>query len=193
MRLSPALLALALVGCGSAATSAPATTPSATVASTPSATPASTPEVTGDAATNPACALLSVAEVEQITGRHVRDILGTTSPGSYSGTFLTCSWHVEPTDIQSPGITVQFEVSPHEISGVLAYERGLITQGQATGVPGIGDVALIQGATGLTLDGIVGRDMFHVRVQLHAPDTDTKKQQDLAIATARLILPRLPR
>ncbi|MDP9325554.1 MAG: hypothetical protein M3O87_03350, partial [Candidatus Dormibacteraeota bacterium] len=102
-----------------------------------------------------------------------------------------CTWHLDQTDIQSPSLVLQYEVAK-DASPQSTYLRSVIKQGLGTAVPDVGDVALIQGATGLTLDGVSGNTIFHVRVQIHDSSVDTKHQQELTTNAAKLIVARLP-
>jgi hypothetical protein len=64
-------------------------------------------------------------------------------------------------------LVLQYEVAK-DAAPQSAYERSVIKQqGLGTAVPDLGDVALIQGATGLTRDGVSANTIFYARVQIH--------------------------
>jgi len=184
-------LVVALTGCQRAAapTAAPAT-PVSTPAPSPSDAPSTTPAILlrGDAATNPACALATPAEIVAAVGGGVTvsDELGVSGPGGYSKTLWSCTWHFTDTDISAPAVVVLFERSATVRTEVIAYDKSLETQKYATGVPGLWDVAILRGHN---LDLVDRTVMMTVRVQVH----DDPSEPALTIAVARLVLPRVPR
>ncbi len=184
-------LAASLVACGHAAPHVTAAPPPATVDTpAPPAAPSTVPTVLlrGDAATNPACALATPAEIEAAVGGGVTvsDELGVTGPGGYSKTLWSCTWHFADTDISAPAVVVLFERSATVRTEVIAYDKSLITQKYGTGVPGLGDVAVLRGHN---LDLVDRTVLMTVRVQLHNDATEPEQ----TIAVARLVLPRVHR
>ena len=162
--------------------SAPAITPS-----TEPASPVShEPILTGDAATNASCELATVAEIEQQVDAGVVEMRGLTSPGAYGKNGLSCTWYLDSRDIGIPSVTVQWEfpVTTFHDSVVDLY-RSQVDQKLSTRVEGIGDYAVLQGATAET---VAGRDIVRATVLMHAEPTPA--DIDNAIALLRLMLSR---
>lgn len=186
------IAAVAVSGCGGSSgaehstAAQPPTVATQPIRSQP-ATSAAVPIVLrGDAATNPACKLATVAELEAIAGGPtVADELGLQASGSYSPKAYSCTWHFHDTELNAPAVVVQYEVSPIKHPEVVAYNKSLITQRYATAVPNLGDVAILEHFDLTIIDGTV---QLHVRVQLH-PGEDPAQ----TIAVARLVLPRIHR
>lgn len=196
-----ATLALVVVGCAGAGAQAtpsptlePLPTPAATVpAPTPQPSPteppvpsAAPPVISGDAATNAACALATVEEISTQVGAGVREIRGLTSPGAYGKTGLSCAWYLDSTDIGIPSVVVQWEfpVTDWHDAVVDLYES-IIDQGLATAIDGVGDMALLQGRNA---EAVAEGRIVRVSVLQHVEPTEEDKAD--AIALLRLLLER---
>lgn len=196
-RLAAALLCLAAAACtptDEPAGSTPATTPPAPAAqvdATASASPAApaaetAPVLSGDAATNPACELASAAEIRQAVGANVVEIRGSTGPGAYAETMLSCTWFLDSTDIGIPSVSLQWEFPvTHWHDPVYNLYEDIVAQGLAEPVPDVGETAILQGATAETLavDRIV-----RLTVLMHA--SATPEDQANAVELLRLVLSR---
>jgi hypothetical protein len=171
-----------------ASTPAP-TTPVLTVAPTPTLLPtaaAPEPVLSGDAATNPACELLTAAEISAQVGAGVREIRGLTSPGAYGKTGLSCTWYLDSTDIGIPSVTVQWEfpvTTWHD--PVVGLYHDFIDQDLAVPIDGVGDFAMLQGRTAEAIEG--GR-IVRVSVLQHVDPTEKDKADDIALL--KLLLER---
>lgn len=194
LRLGLAAALLVVAGCGSpgAASDGPQGTASAapsSVAATASPGPSPTragPTVTGDAATNAACQLASVAEIETQVGAGVKEMKGLTGRGAYADTSLSCAWYLDSQEIGIPSVVLQWEfpvTSFHD--PVVDLYRMIVDQGLATAVEGIGDMAILQGTTAET---VAGENIVRVSVLQHVEPT-TSDTED-AVALLRLILER---
>lgn len=195
------VLAAAACGGGGTATQAPTTTPLVPTAAAATATPEPSPPepsptpgptraapiLTGDAATNAACRLATVEEIEGQVLAGVRELKGLTSPGAYAPNSLTCAWYLDSEEIGIPSVLVQWEfpVTTHHDAVVDVY-RMIVDQGLGTAVEGIGDMAMLQGWTAET---IAGENILRVSVLQHVEPT-TKDKED-AIALLRLFLERV--
>lgn len=166
---------------------APAVTPTISAAA-PSASPASAapPKLTGDAATNEACTLASVAEIAEVTEAGVKEMKGLTARGAYAETSLTCAWYLDAEEVGIPSVTVQWEfpVTVYHDPVVDLYES-LVEQKLATRIEGVGDFAVLQG---WTAEGIAPGRIVRVSVLLHA--TATPGDQEKATTLLRLLLER---
>ena len=189
-------------GCGSAgATATPPTptpapptpaptafipTPAAPTASPEPVPTIAEPQLTGDAATNPACKLATVAEISTQVQAGVKEMRGLTSPGAFAENSLTCAWYLDSEEIGIPSVLVQWEfpVVAHHDAVVDLYQM-TVEQGLATAVEGIGDMTVLQGPTAET---VAGENIVRVSVLQHIEPT-TKDKED-AIALLRLMLER---
>lgn len=194
----PLLLAATLVallaGCGGS--KAPLSAPEPTsafdglAASSPTATPepsgAPAPELRGNAATNPACMLLTTQQVSTLSGLAVIALLGLpsdkTNPAKRSE---SCTWFLDPKVVQS-SLVVQYTLYAKPPSDVRAYYPQVVKQGYARAVPHLGDVSKISGHV---LDTVYKRSEVHVTLLTHAEATAA--DQAATIALMRLVLPRI--
>jgi hypothetical protein len=173
---------------GIALSSTEPTTPPTTVATTV-ATPAPEPEplMTGDAATNAACALASVAEIEQQVNAGVVQVAGLASPGAFGTIMVSCTWFLDSKDIGIPSVSVQWE-SPVDSwhDPVVDQYRSLVDQGLASVVEGIGEHSIWWGGVVETIASI---NIVRVSVLMHPEPTPADQQN--AIALLRLTLERV--
>jgi len=191
-------MSLALAACGGSAPRAvgnaqsSGAVPSQTASSIPSEVPASpstdqspTEAVTlrGNAATNPACKLLSIDQVASIAGLPVVGILGLASdPAQHSE---SCTWYLEPRYLQS-SLVVQYKLYPQPPTSLKAYYKDVIRQGYGKAVPKLGDVAKIFGNVGPVVDTVYRRAEIHVTVLVHPQAT--AEDRAAAIQFTRLVL-----
>jgi hypothetical protein len=205
MRTPTRFLAIAVVlataGCAAApaAPSTPAPSPQPTPApvrptvvlptSPPTELPvASTvqPLLTGDASTNAACRLATVAEISAQVGAGVREIKGLTGTGAYAKNSLSCAWYLDSEDIGIPSVVVQWEFpveSWHD--AVVDLYRSIVDQGLATAIADTGDTAILQGRTA---EAVAGTRIVRVSVLQHLEPTEKDKAD--AIALLQLFLER---
>jgi hypothetical protein len=161
------------------------TSDSAAVTSEPSEEPATTaaPPLRGNAATNPACALLTVEQVSEAAGLAVIGILGlpadTTNPAKHSE---SCTWFLDPKEVQS-SLVVQYTVFAKQPKDLLAYYPQVISQGFGTKVADLGDLSKIKGHV---LDTIDRRAEIHVSLLTHAEATPS--DQAAAIGLMRTVI-----
>lgn len=141
--------------------------------------------VAGDAATNPACKLATIAEMQRITGLQARDMLGTTAGGSYSDATYSCTWHFEDTDIQAPAVVVSYETMPRAHPELAAYDTSLIGQHGYRRLDGDWDIGIFAGHSSEVL---AGRLHAFVRAQLH----NDPEEADLNQSILDLVVPRMP-
>lgn len=150
-------LALALASCGgaddgAAANDTSATTPSASAPipspdSSPSVTESTAPKVNlqGNAATNPACRLLTLEQVQAATHLDVIGMLGlpadTTNPDKHSE---SCTWFLDPKVVQS-SLVMQYTTYAQRPSDLIAYYPQVIASGVGDAVPELGTVSKIDG------------------------------------------------
>lgn len=189
-------MSLALAACGSTPGGGSAQKSGAVTSqadsSTPSEVPASpstdespTEAVTlrGNAATNPACKLLSVDQVATIAGLPVVGFLGlATDPAQHSE---SCTWYLEPKYLQS-SLVVQYTLHPQPPTSLKAYYKDVIRQGYGKAVPKLGDVAKIFGNVGPVVDTVYKRAEIHVTVLVH-PEA-TAEDRAAAIQLTRLVM-----
>lgn len=184
-------LCLALTGCGGGSTSA---APQATgVVSQPVASPSAeesqttAPTLRGNAATNPACKLLSLDQVATAASLNVIGVLGlpadTTNPAKHSE---SCTWFLDSKDVQS-SLVVQYTLFAKPPADLKAYYPQVITQGFGKAVPKLGDISKIKGHV---LDTIYKRAEIHVSLLTHAEAT--AQDQAAAIAVMRLVMAGIP-
>jgi hypothetical protein len=155
------------------------------VAASPSTEESPTTAVTlrGNAATNPACKLLSVEQVGAIAGLPVVGILGLT--GNRAQHSESCTWYLEPRYLQS-SLVVQYKLYPEPPTGLTAYYRDVIAQGYGKAVPQLGDVAKIFGDVGPVVDTVYRRAEVHVTVLVHPAATAADRAA--AIRLMRIVL-----
>ena len=139
----------------------------------------------GDAATNPACSLARVSELERLTGLPVRDELGVTSPGAISRHTYSCTWQFADTELGGPAVVVMFEVLTRPRPEVAAYLRSLVAAGTEESIAGLAGVAVFAKHSTELLDGL---RHVETRVQLH----DDLQERALNVEVLRLVLPRVP-
>jgi hypothetical protein len=179
-----ALLLLCLTGCagGAARPAADAATsqPDSTLASaTAEASPAAeAPAMRGNAATNPACKLLSLNQVSTQAALPVIAVLGlpadTTNPAKHSE---SCTWFLEPKVVQS-SLVVQYTMFAKPPADLKAYYPQVIAQGFGRAVPKLGDISKIQGHV---LDTVYKRAEIHVSLLTHAEATAQDKLATIAL------------
>lgn len=178
---------LALAGCGGSSRTA---TPRATgVASQPVASPtaeeaqATAPTLRGNAATNPACKLLSVEQVSAAAGLSVNGLLGLPADKSNPAKLAeSCTWYLESKSVQS-SLVLQYTVYARRPADLLAYYPQVIAQGYGKAVPHLGDISKISGHV---LDTIYKRAEIHVSLLVHAEAT--AQDQAAAVSLMRVVM-----
>lgn len=189
--LAIGVAAVGLWGCGGGSDE-PAASPTTDVRasrSTPTTTaaaPDSSLTMSGDAETNESCGLAEVAEIEAQVNAGVVGMRGLTGPGAFGKTMLSCTWYLDSTEIGIPSVSVQWE-SPVESwhDRVVELYRSLVDQGTSTLVEGIGELAVLQGMTAETIDG-----MHIVRVSVLMHVEATPADQENATELLELMLSR---
>ena len=181
------LTAVVLLACSGDDDSATETTASTTSATATPSAAASTGDVvySGDADTNPACDLLTVADAEAAAGSHVNEVNGTATGGSYADTSHNCFWIPAPGD---PGLQVEVQVETPLGSAHDDAVQGLqdtIDIGAATSVDGLGDLAI----TGRGVAKAVTDDQL-VAVLITSPNDDASSTDtgQVALDLLRAIL-----
>ena len=138
----------------------------------------------GNAATNPACKLLTVDQVATNSGLTVNGVLGlesdTANPAKHSE---SCTWFLESKEVQA-SLVVQYTLFAAPPSEITKYYKQLIKQGPAKAVPDLGDVAKIDGHV---LDAVYKRATISVTLLSHAQAT--AEDQAVAIQLTRLAMP----
>lgn len=190
MLLAVGAAATALWGCGGGSDepSAAATTRVSVSeqTTTTATTPAASLTMSGDAATNEACDLVEVAEVEEQVDAGVVEVRGATGPGAFAETMRSCVWFLDSTEIGIPSVSVQWE-SPVESwhDSVVDLYQSQVDQGLSTRVAGVGELAVLQGRTAEAIDGT---RIVRVSVLMHVEATPT--DQENAIELLELMLSR---
>ncbi len=186
--MSTAVLLLCLTGCGGGAPRPTAIAAShepeaATSSVAPEPTAAAAPSMRGNAATNPACRLLSLEQVTAQADLPVVGVLGlpadTTNPAKHSE---SCTWFLEPKVVQS-SLVVQYTLFAKPPADLLGYYPQVIAQGFGKQVPQLGDISKIQGHV---LDTVFKRAEIHISLLTHAEASG--EDQSAAIALMRLVL-----
>lgn len=180
-------LSLALAGCGG---SSKAASPLAsTVAIQPSASPsaeeaqATAPTLRGNAATNPACKLLSLEQVSAAAGLTVNGVLGLPADKSNPAKLAeSCTWYLESKSVQS-SLVLQYTLYARPPADLKAYYPQVIAQGFGKAVPHLGDISKVSGHV---LDTIYRRAEIHVSLLVHAEATP--QDQAAAISLMRLVM-----
>jgi hypothetical protein len=196
------VVVLAAAGCGgtsgptgvTAAPTSAAPTISATLEPTPVAATAAplpsptsaAPLLTGDAATNAACDLATVEEIQAEVQAGVKEVKGLTSPGAYAKNSLSCAWYLDSEEIGIPSVTVQWEfpVTTWHDPVVGLYES-MVDQKLATRIEGVDDYAVLQG---WTAEAVADERIVRVSVLLHVEATP--EDQEKATTLLRLFLER---
>ncbi len=190
-----ALLVLALTSCGRGDVGGSAgdqgeVTPSSSATPTATETASADPEpsaaavnLQGNAATNPACALLSLEQVQAAAGLDVIGMLGlpadSTNPDKHSE---SCTWFLDPKVVQS-SLVVQYTTYRKRPSDVIAYYPQVVDQGFAKAVPRLGTVSKVNGHV---LDTIDKRTEIHLTLLTHAEAT--AEDQAAAIGLMRIVM-----
>jgi hypothetical protein len=179
----------ALTACGGSGSSKVATPAATTVVVTPSAEPSAeasqvaAPTLRGNAATNPACKLLSLGQVATAARLNVTGILGLpsdlTNPAKRSE---SCTWYLDSKNVQS-SLVVQYTVYARPPTDIKGYYPQVIAQGFGKTVPKLGDISKIYKHA---LDTVYKRAEIHVTLLTHAEAT--AEDQAASIAVMRLLL-----
>jgi len=188
----PLAVCLVLAGCGggdakSAKPAAGRTAPSAS--DSPSAAPSASRAVTlqGNAATNPACKLLTLDQISAASGLDVVGMLGLDmgpqSPAKHSE---SCTWYLDPKYVQS-SLVVQYSVFAKPPVELPPYYRQVIAQGYAKAVPQLGDMSKIDKHT---VDTVYRRAEIHVVLLVHA--VATPEEQAATVQLMRLVMAGIP-
>ena len=170
-----AVVAAVLAGCGGS--NEPAAAPDTTTSNTAAATsttdppPAPGPAVTGDAADNPACDLVSVEEIQQGVGANVTEVKGLTGPGAYAEQLLSCTWYLDSTDVGIASVSLQWErpIGQWHDSIASLYQSD-VDQDLALALDGVGDAGMVQGTTA---EAVSGDHIVRVSVLMHPAPTDS--------------------
>ena len=163
-------------------------TPSAQVTTpepTPTVTESAAPPINmqGNAATNPACKLLTVEQVQAAAGLDVVGMLGLEPPAGSAPHLESCTWFLDPKVVQS-SLVVQYMVHAKRPADLLAYYPQVIAQGFGKEVPKLGAISKIQG---FVLDTIYKRAEIHVSLLTHPKAT--AEDQAATIGLMRLVMP----
>ncbi len=184
-----AVICLTLAGCGGDKPSPAAKKPVSAFASS-SASPseaAKAPELRGNAATNPACKLLTTDEVTADTGLAVVGVLGLPIDNTGSSKKSeSCTWHLDPKIIQA-SLVVQYTIYPKPPADIVAYYKQVIAQGFGKEVPQLGDIGKIDKHV---VDAIYKRAEIHVSLLLHGEAT--AEDQAKTIEITRKLLTAVP-
>lgn len=184
-------LLVVLAACGGASTSDKGASPpdEPTASSTTSATtpPAAAPQMRGNAATNPACKLLTLEQITTLTGLNVTGLLGLPTQGDAAKKAESCTWYLDSETIQA-SLVVQYTVYAKPPADLLAYYPTVVKQGLGKRVPKLGDYSKIDSAV---LDTIDRRAEIHVTLRLHYPEA-TPEDQAATIAIMRLVMAGVP-
>jgi hypothetical protein len=186
--LPTALLLASLTACGGASHPRPAAVP---VTSEPAPPPSeepvaeavAPPTLRGNAATNPACALLTLEQVSAASGLDVVGVLGlpadSTNPAKHSE---SCTWFLDPKVVQS-SLVLQYTLYAKPPADLKAYYPQVIQQGFGTAVRGLGDISKVKGHV---LDTVYKRAEVHVSLLVHAEATPA--DQAASVGLMRLVL-----
>lgn len=181
---------IVLAGCGGDEPSSKPKQPVSGLASpsaSPSAEPVKAPELRGNAATNPACKLLTTDEVTAETGLAVVGVLGLAidNTGSVKKS-ESCTWHLDPKIIQA-SLVVQYTIHPAPPADIKAYYKQVIAQGVGKEIAGLGDIGKIDNHV---VDAIYKRAEIHVTLLLHGEAT--AEDQAKTIQITRKLLTAVP-
>lgn len=170
-------MCLALAACGGSApqadgnTQKPGALPSQSASSTPfevpasptaDASPSAAPLLSGDAATSPACKMLSIDQVVSFTGLPVTEV--SSLVGEDPSRRDNCTWYLDSKEIQA-SLSVSWRLHDVPPPGEAAYLRGLPKKGYGKAVPNLGDAATVDKHT---VDAGYKRASFHVSLLTHA-------------------------
>lgn len=202
--MAAAATAVVASGCGAAGVttatttvtvtqSAPMPTPSPTPRSTP--TPAPTvppsPQVVGTDPNGPACASLTVAQIEEATGRHVTVI--KSGNDRIPNHRYSCSWSLDASGDFGGGyvsVTAIYHPNPAQLTSLASSMRQDVAKGVKTDAPGIGERAvLLKGAISSDVQCIVGQVDITVAVRLAY--ANVPQNADVALALAAVAVPLL--
>lgn len=187
-----AALLVSLTACGGgdkskdAARDGPAT--SASSQPTETTAPPFAVEMRGEAATSPACKLLTVEQVTAISGLSVTAMSGLPTQGvAPSPISESCTWFLDSKEIQA-SLVVQFGLTAQPRADLLAYYPTVVQQGIAKQVPGLGDYSKVESAV---IDTIYKRAEIHSTLRLHYPEA-TPEDQAKNVEIMRLLMAGIP-
>lgn len=177
-----ALLAtVALAGCsGDASTSSTGAADTSQAAAAVAGAPTGEgPVITGDAVSNPACALLEVPAVESATGQTIAEVNGTVTAGRYGSDSHNCFW-IGGDPATGPWV-VAVNLETDAGSAATDAVQGAVDLG-AEPVAGLGDLAV---ASGGSVRAVVGAQYLAVQVSSDAglPDDPVAVAASLATST----------
>jgi hypothetical protein len=155
---------------------------SSSVPADPPTSERATVELGGDAATNKGCKLVTVAEVERVTGYTVWKVDGL--PAGFRGD-IGCVWRLVAVDYGAPALTVTWDRNDTDAAGKAALLRQLIRTKQRSEIPGVGDVATQDGSS---IDVLTGRQWLYLTLRLHqiaTPDDQRMNRELLKIMYPR--------
>ncbi len=181
---------LVLAGCGGDEPSPAAKKPVSGLAS-PSASATAeavkAPELRGNAATNPACKLLTTDEVAAATGLTVVEVLGLAIDNTASvKKSESCTWYLDSKIVQA-SLVVQYTIYPKPPADIKAYYKQVIAQGFGKEIPQLGDIGKIDKHV---VDAIYQRAELHVTLLLHGEATADDQAKTIEIA--RKLLTAVP-
>lgn len=159
--------------------------PSAALSSASVSTPAGPPseaEILGNAATNPACKLLTVEQVAANSGLAVTGIKGLPGSTANGKNMQNCTWFLDPKYVQS-SLVVQYTVYPEPPKDIVDYYKSVIKQGYGKLVPNLGTIAKVDKHV---VDAVYRRAEIHVTLLVHAESTAA--DMDGAIQLMRLVM-----
>lgn len=140
------------------------------------------PELRGNAASNPACKLLSNDQVAAISGLAVTGLLGLPGSAANDRRSESCTWYLDPKYVQS-SLVVQYSVYLKPPANVAEYYKSVIKLGYGKAVPRLGTVAKIDKHV---VDAIYLRAEIHVTLVVHAEAS--AEDQSATIQLTRLAM-----
>lgn len=141
------------------------------------------PFQTGDAASNPACELLDVADVEAATGTTISEINGTATPGQFAKDSHNCFWiGAESTKPWEVAVNLEDGLGDAVSVATSAVQAGTELDGKE--VPGLGDVAV----AGFSAVRVVDGDRYLMVQVSKGDDGDEAATTQKAVELAQGIL-----
>jgi hypothetical protein len=141
----------------------------------------------GDAATNPACALVEVAAIQKIVppGERLIEIHGTTTPGQFAANAHNCFWITDGPAPWVASVNLEDGLGPQREAAVASIEESVRVGFDA--FPQLGDVAV----TGPSVIRLVAGERY-LMVSVDAADTgkDAETAREQAVELARTSLAR---
>lgn len=175
------VVALTLVGCGGEKTRENAASSDRSVVA-----PSTAGIVrSGNAATNPACALLDLSDVQKILpqGQKFTEINGTTTPGRFAANIDNCFWITNGTNPWLVSVTLEQNLGPKR-DAALASIKEAVDMGMDP-LAGLGDLAVHPPGT---VRVVAGQRHMMVQVYIGEDGKDATTASQEAVALARKAL-----